>query len=212
MKILIVSPLHDPATVISNIATSNLVDWIKEENIERRNNGFSLIQYKALTGLSANRFALYRNRNVDALFYYGHGLKDRLGDFWIYLLPILDKKNIHWFKDKIIYTMACYSGKNLGQVAIKNGVKTYYGQTTPFFGFVPSLKHQYFKDWFELVNMIPISLMKGETSFSALESFESKARDFYSKYLNRSENMNAQLLFSNALNMEIFGDKMATLK
>lgn len=211
MKLLIIAPLHDPATFFSNEAVRRLVEWIDKENVKRYREGINLIKYKVLSGIKASRLTIYLNRDVDGVFFYGHGLDDRLGDLWIRVLPLIDKRNIHWFKDKIIYTMSCLSGKELGKVAIEKTVKVYFGQTERFYGFIPSLRHPFFKDWYQLVNVIPKSLISGDQAFIALQKYEKLAKVLHTKYLYLRAKENVYFLFKNALYMELYGDGTAKL-
>lgn len=182
--------------------------WIKQENKKRPNNP---IKYKILSWIRANRLTLSFNKHYDAVFYFGHGLKDRLGDFFIYILPIISKRNVHWFKDKIIYTMACDSSQELGKFAIERGVRAYFGQTKKYYAFQPSLNYKYLNDWYDLIISIPKYLMCGDSCFMALQKYEKKANELYSKYLNLNNRMNISMLFSNAMYLELYGDKSATL-
>jgi len=211
MKILILAPLHDIATIISSNAVLKLKDWIRKRNKELVGRKREPIDFTVLRGFVANRMNLWFYRNTDAIFYYGHGLKDRLGDIGIRVIPIIDKKNCHWFKDSIIYTMSCYSGKELSKFCIEKGVKAYFGQTTQYFGFAPSISNKHLNDWYDLVNKIPISLMLGDSCGEALRKYEAFANELKTKYLNQPPTINSKLLFSNALNMELYGDISAEL-
>ena len=201
-KILIISPVHDIATILSYTAAKRLKKWIKEQRIS--------INVVHLAGPLATRLSLWLNRDADAIFYFGHGLKDRVGDLFIRLIPILDTKNIHWFKDKIVYTMACFSFNELGQTAIRKGVKAYFGQSIRYFGFIPSMEQSYWNDWYDLVNEIPKQIILGNSTYSALQSYENLANDLFAKYL-LNPNTNLKLLFQNALFMNLAGDRSAKL-
>ncbi len=201
-KILIISPIHDLPTSLSFTATRKLKNWISEQNLA--------IKVVDLSGINANRLMLWQHRDADAIFYYGHGLDDRLGDAFMYVVPILDKNNIHWFRNKIIYTMACFSYKELAPEAIKRGVKAYFGHEIQYFGFMPFLRGNYFNDWYDLVNEIPKQLLLGKTTFQALQSYESLANDLYTRYLT-NPNINIRLLFKNALYMNLAGDREAKI-
>jgi len=105
MKLLIIAPKHDYPTILSNRAVRRLIEFIEAHGIA----------YDLLTTFSANRLNINRKakRNkYNGVFYYGHGEKDRLGDWSMAILPLIDKRNIHLFKDTIFYTMSCLSVKN----------------------------------------------------------------------------------------------------
>lgn len=201
-KIVIISPVHDVATILSNTAARNLKEWIEKQQLD--------IKVVHLAGPLATRLSLIFHKDASAVFYYGHGLNDRLGDLFIRLVPILDVNNIHWFKGKIVYAMACYSGRELAPHAIRKGVKAYFGQSIKYFGFMPSMSQSYWKDWYDLVNEIPKQIVLGNTAFSALQSYESLANDLFAKYL-KNPNENIKLLFQNALYMNLYGDYSAKI-
>ncbi len=211
MKILIIAPFHDLATSISSTAVDFLILWIQNRNIVLNKQGRKLIQYKSLRFIAANRWAIPLNQGYDGIFYFGHGLKDRLGDFAIGFLPIIDTKNCNLLAGSVVYTMACYSGETLAPTCINRGVKAYFGQTTQFYGFMPTIKQEYLADWYRLVNVIPISLMLGNSCSRALEEYEGYANELRVKYLVKPPSVNSKLLFSNALNMNLYGDKTAKL-
>lgn len=201
MKLLIIAPLHDYPTILSNKAVKELIKFVEAYKIE----------YDFLTSISANRFNINRKakKNMyDGVFYYGHGEEDRLGDWAMSFLPLIDKKNIHLFKDSIFYTMSCLSGKELAPIAINEGIKTYFGHNVRYFAFVNDIKTDYdfFKDWVKLVNYIPKCLIVGDTTGKAMKKYEKFANSIYIKYLRIDKDKNLLLLYSNALHLELYGD------
>jgi hypothetical protein len=206
MKLLIIAPLHDYPTMLSNKAVRRLVDFIKKSGIE----------YDLLTSITANRFILNsklkRNRYA-AVFYYGHGVEDALGDWAIDILPIVNEKNIHLFGSTIIYTMSCLSGIKLAPLAIQKGVKAYFGHNVRYFAFMEYLdiENNFFDDWAELVNFIPQRLILGDTTGEAMRKYEKFANNLYAKYLYIDKGDNLKVLYSNALHLELYGDRDATL-
>ncbi len=206
MKILIIAPLHDYPTVLSNKAVRRLTKFLNSYEID----------YDLLSSVLANRLyidsKLKRNR-YNAVFYYGHGLEDRLGDWALEFVPLVSKKNIHLFKNTIIYTMSCLSGKILAPLAIQKGVKAYYGHNVKYFAFMEELQvdNDYFNDWAEMVNFIPKRLILGDTTGRAMKLYEKFANNIYAKYLYLDKGTNLGLLYSNALYLELYGDRDATL-
>jgi len=206
MKLLIIAPIHDYPTTLSNKAVRVLIKFIEAHKIE----------YDFLTSIKANRFYVNRKakkNKYDGVFYYGHGQEDRLGDWAMQILPIIDKRNIHLFRDSIFYTMSCLSGKELAQIAINEGVRSYFGHNVRYFAFANNLKADYdfFDDWVKLVNYIPKRLILGDTTGAALRKYESFANSIFANYLLHDKNNNLKLLYSNALHLELFGDITATL-
>lgn len=206
MKLLIIAPLHDYPTILSNKAVKRLIKFIEAHNIE----------YDLLTSILANRISINRKakRNrYNAVFYYGHGQEDRLGDWSMDLFPLINKKNIHLFKDTIFYTMSCLSGLELAPFAIKEGVRTYFGHNVRYFAFVNKFQNDndFFNDWAKLVNYIPKRLIVGDTTGKAMRLYNSFANSLYVKYLHIDKDTNLKLLYSNALHLELYGDSTATL-
>lgn len=185
-------------------AGRHLVNWINSENKRRIGTGQPFIKYKFLGGWNANRISLWLNRKVDAIFYMGHGLADRLGDNFMKFIPILDKNNIHWFKNKIIYTMSCLSGLQLAKIAIAKGVRAYYGQTKKYYGFLPRVGRQIVDDWQNLITIIPKALMLGSTTYEAMNKYDTFSADLHQRYKSQSPK-NSQILFSNAYNLNLYG-------
>jgi hypothetical protein len=205
MKVLLISPLHDIPTILSNRAVRDLTDWMDKRGID----------YTHLWGFSAHRLplTLLRLNRYDATFYYGHGREDRLGGWDIDILPIISKGNIHKFKDQIIYTMACLSGKELAPYSIKKGVKAFFGHNVRYFAFIERVakKYNYFKDWVKLINLIPKCLMLGDTARKAMETYEQQANILYRKYLHIDKGINLKILYSNAFHLQLYGDKTGTI-
>jgi hypothetical protein len=206
MKLLIIAPLHDYPTTLSNKAVKRLIKFIEAHKIE----------YDLLTFASANRINInrkLRKNKYSAMFYYGHGEEDRLGDWAMRIVPLINAKNIHLFKDMIIYTMSCLSGKELAPIAIQEGVRTYFGHNVRYFAFINDLRidYDFFDDWVKLVNYIPKRLIVGDTTGEAMRKYEHFANNIYAKYLHIDRDKNLGLLYSNALHLELYGDSNATL-
>lgn len=206
MKILIISPLHDYPTVLSNKAVRRLIKFVKAHGID----------YDFLTSITANRMYLNhkaKKNRYNAVFYYGHGVDDKLGDWFMEFMPLIDRRNIGLFANSIIYTMSCLSGNVLAPLAIESGVKAYYGHNVRYFAFMENLDsgNNFFNDWEKLVNFIPKRLILGDTTGEAMRRYNKFANNLYVKYLHIDRDNNLELLFSNALHLELYGDSTATL-
>lgn len=203
MKVLVIAPFHDYATYLSIQAVNRLKKWMDKKGIN----------YYAPNPLLTSRhfISLYAKEEYDLVCYYGHGLSDRLGGGFIHFYPIFDINNISLFEDSIIYTMSCLSARKLGREAVKRGVKTYFGQKVKYFTFLPDHQYDYMEDWYWLVNTIPKALMKGKNAAKAMDIYENRANNLHIKY-SAHDIRNANILFSNALNMIVLGNKMAQIK
>jgi hypothetical protein len=204
MRVLVISPLHDYPTYLSNKAVLDLLDFLKKRNVS----------YDHLS-LFANRFSvnLLAKKGYNGVFYYGHGQEDRLGDILIDFLPLIDANNVGLFQNSIIYTMSCLSGVELGKIAIKKGVKAYFGHSIRYFAFVNLLgsNHDFIADWIKLVNYIPKALVEGKIARKALIEYENFANDLYTRYLKLDKEKNLKILYLNALYLELYGNPAARL-
>lgn len=206
MKILVIAPLHDYPTILSNRAVSQLLDFMNELGIK-----YNLLRFISVNRPTINLLASLNH--YDGIFYYGHGDTDRLGDWVMPLIGLIDKRNIKLFKNSIIYTMACLSGIQLSKTAIKNGVRAYFGHNVRYFAFVKKLglKYDFLQDWIDLVNYIPQRLLLGDDTGIAMMKYEQFANKLYAKYLALDRDVNLQLLYQNALHLTLYGDRTAKL-
>lgn len=206
MKILVIAPLHDYPTILSNKAVSQLLIFMNSAGVN-----YDVLRYglanRALINLSA------KLNEYTGVFYYGHGDEDRLGDWFLPIMGLIDEKNIGLFKDTIFYTMACLSGVELAETSIKKGVKSYFGHMIKYFAFVErhELKRDFLQDWIDLVIFIPKQLILGDSTGIALMKYDRFANQLYSHYLSIDKDLNLDLLYKNALHLELFGNRTATL-
>lgn len=206
MKILVIAPLHDYPTVISNKAVSQLLNYMNSAGVK-----YDVLRYglanRALINLSAQL------NDYTGVFYYGHGDEDKLGDWLLPIIGLIDEKNIGLFKDTIFYTMACLSGVSLAETSIKKGVKSYFGHMIRYFAFVEryDLKRDFLQDWIDLVTYIPKQLILGDSTGIALMKYDRFANQLYARYLSLDKELNLGLLYKNALHLELFGSRTATL-
>lgn len=218
---MVIAPLHDFPTTISNLAVASLKKWMNKNNIN----------YKLFRGINANRLIIssanfineMKSKNGDterynAVFYYGHGKEDRLGDIGIDILPIIGSKNIEKFKNMVIYTMSCLSGKKLAPLAIEKGVISYFGHNVKYFAFVSNKysnngigNDNFVSDWITLVNIIPIRLMLGDSTGQAMQEYDTLAHQMHVSYIHNESNINKKLLYSNALHLELYGSQTARI-
>lgn len=206
MRLLVIAPLHDYPTSLSTRAVFRLTRFMDSRDIN----------YDLLWGLSANRPAINhfaRTHTYNGVFYYGHGMEDRLGGALMPIIGLIDAKNIGLFEDTIFYTMACLSGRELSKEAIKKGVSSYYGQTVRYFAFVSKmgLRYDFMDDWIRMVNLIPKRLILGDSTGIALHKYEHYANKLYTRYLELDKDTNLHLVYKNALHLELYGKRDAIL-
>lgn len=206
MRILLIAPLHDYPTSLSIRAAFQINQFLNSQRIP----------HDFLWGFSANRPAinyLTRKYTYNGVFYYGHGMEDRLGDALMIIKGLIDTKNIGSLRNSIMYTMACLSGQELAREAIKKGVRAYYGHKIRYFAFVEriGIKYNFLQDWISLVNYIPYQLLNGVSTAIALHKYETYANMLYSRYIGLDKEVNLELLYKNALYLELYGDRDAAL-
>jgi len=80
---------------------------------------------------SAFEYSLENNPSIEAIIYYGYGNSNALIGFDDDAL--VNKDNIDLLSGKLVYTIGCYSVNNLGEMAVENGVKSYFGYSGPFY-------------------------------------------------------------------------------
>lgn len=175
--ILIITPVNDIATGISFNAGRELENFCKENHI----------LYKTLSVIQAYRAifesAMIFERNINLISYFGHGVEDGLLGQHI-ISKMLDTRNNHLVKDKIIYTMACWTGNRLGPDTINKGGISYFGHKSWYYGAITNDEYNYFNDWVDYVTIIPKELLRGKTAGEALITYKNLVEKYLNKYKN----------------------------
>ena len=70
--------------------------------------------------------------DIKTVLFYGHGEPDGWQLTGQDRFAIFDHTNIHLLKDKLIYAVACYSGKNLGRLTTSTGTGCFIGYEGEF--------------------------------------------------------------------------------
>jgi len=177
MSVVIIYPHHDIPTTLSALCADELVEWIKRE---------MRVKPTELYGFGAVRLALYSKllQPANLICYYGHGGSNRLhGQTPPDELILPD--NVDWFSDKIVFTYACLSARQLAPLGIRKGVKAYFGSVSDMYVAFPEWDHDYLADWVDCINTIPKALLLGRTCGEAFELFESKVEHYVSLYEER---------------------------
>lgn len=208
-KILIISPLQDPATVTSNLAVHEIMRYAATKwDLD--------IDY--LPFLLANRWVLtsyLKKKKYDLIIYYGHGYPNNIkgNHHWN---SLLNSKNIKLVGDTPMDVMACYTARDFGKQAINSGVKTYIGTTTAYWAAFNEKERCYLDDWINYTTIRAKMLMDGATFGEAFQAFQDRGR----KYLNiyeanrgyRNYDWYADTLSSNLLNTVLLGDPTTKIK
>jgi len=110
MKVLGIAPKFEEITSHSIKWFEKLVDEIKDK--------VSVVELKEKEAVREKFEETIRKNDFDIIIFYDHGEADRLiGND---RRPVVDKKNIHLLKNKVLYTMACLSARELGKEHFKN--------------------------------------------------------------------------------------------
>lgn len=201
-------PLMDIPTVTSNMAAFDIYKYIKKKptiDLDILHGGFATRSFYALRS---------NTKKYDAVFYLGHGEKNRLmGNhmFW----SIINRKNIDNVKGSIFATMACFSSDGLGRYAVNNGVKSYIGCKKEYYAFFPEKERNYLDDWRHIVGTYFKGIVDGKTIGEAY----GRSREVSKHYLNiywknrhyRNYDWYYRALKHNIDNMELLGDPDARL-
>jgi len=175
--ILITRPDHD-------LITTYLFQWSEAVISLANKKGIRVLD---LSGSKANEknFTSYIVKNEPALvFFNGHGNKDIIAGYDNEPL-ISANKNEELLERKIVYARSCDAAENLGELCIKNNTLAFIGYKKKYTicyshaSVNHPLKDDIAKLFITPSNLIPISLLKGNTAKDAYrKSQESMARNF----------------------------------
>lgn len=211
--ILITRPNHD-------LITTYLFEWsqfvIDEANKKH-------VQVLDLSGRKANKKDLtsYILKNDPILlFFNGHGNENAITGYDNELLVSSDD-NKELLAKKIIYARSCDAANNLGELCIKNGTiafigyKRKYSIAYTYSGSSHPLRDQLAKLFIEPSNLIPISLLKGNTVKDAYrKSQEAMSRNFsfmLSTRATQAQKDSAPYLWINKKYQVALGDSNASI-
>lgn len=175
--ILITRPDHD-------LITTYLFNWSGLVIKAAQRKGIKVLD---LRGNKANNkiFTSYIVKHEPALvFFNGHGNADTITGYEND--PLIEAhKNEKLLIEKIVYARSCDAAYNVGRLCIDNGTLAFIGYTKKFaVGYSPSKISSPLKDpvarlFIEPSNLIPISLLKGNTARVAYrKSQEASLRNF----------------------------------
>ncbi len=181
------------------------------------------IKVKELKDKNANRKefeSLIKSLDYKMVVFNGHGSEDTISGHGGELI-IQAGVNDSLLKGRIIYARSCLAGSILGKVCMKNDKEgCFIGYTLPFMFYIDDeWRSNPHKDnvapiFLEPSNLVPISLIKGNTSLQAHEKSKKQTLKTIKKVL-RSETKEAFLfaekLWNNYIGQAIYGNKDAKL-
>lgn len=211
--ILITRPNHD-------LVTNYLYYWcnpVIEKAIEKNFKVLDLSSQKA----NKKNFESYSKKNVPSFFFLnGHGSPSCItGDQNNPLVEV--GINEYIFNNAIVYARSCNVALILGMISIKYGAISFIGYLDKFYLASKSsrdtepLKDNLAKLFLEPSNLIPISLIKGNTVSLAYEKSQRAMKKNFSHMISTNasneEKDCAFALFSNIKSQIVFGNKQAKL-
>lgn len=208
MKILLIAPLVDIPTIVSNLAVFEILGYADTKPD---------IDIDYLPGIMANRlmYILHTTfKKYDLIIYYGHGERDRLMGNHIYW-SIINKKNVKKTRLTPFDTMACHSAMELGTFAVEQGAKAYIGTIDLYYAAFPEKEHNFLRDWIDYTTIKTKALLDGATFGEAYNLFRKRAISYltlYKKSLGyKNYDWYAKTLAHNINKTILLGDKDARL-
>ncbi len=212
-KILVTRPNHD-------LTTTYLFYWSNPVLNIAKSKSYSVLD---LQGRKATQkyFVSYIKKNNPALiFFNGHGSQNTITGHENEVL-VESGKNENLLSSKIIYARSCESARILGKKSVEKGAITFIGYINKYvFLYLAEkvtkpLQDTIAKLFLEPSNLIPISLLKGNTTADAYEkSQKGMRRNLYfvlSTKASSPQKNTAPYLWSNIRSQVIIGDSTAVL-
>lgn len=196
--ILITRPNHD-------LTTNYLYFWSEPVIATAKKHRFTILD---LAKNKANRktfFSYLKSKKPAFIFLNGHGSKKEISGYDNEVL--INTNSSLPYSPSIIYARSCDSGQILGKLLIQKGVNAFIGYNRKFvFLYDPIYNAKPQKDpiakiFLEPTNLIPTTIIKGHSSYSAHKrSQENMHKNFSQLLLSSSsseEKYCASLLWSN---------------
>lgn len=207
-RILFLVPLVDIPTITSNLLAKDLLEYMDTKDD---------LDVDLLWDGAANRFIYNMKTSLkeyNAVFYIGHGNKDKLYGqhlFW----SVINKKNIHKVKNAIIVTMACHSGKELASIAIREGARAYIGSEQLIWAHFPEKERNFLRDWRDEFGSYFKAIVDGKSIGEALKIFQEKMDHYIKIYEEKKNYKNFDWYYKSAIwnrsVMKVWGDSNAKL-
>jgi len=211
--VLITRPNHDSLT-------NYLYYWCNPVINKAKEKGFVVLDLNSKKANPKN-FESYSKKNKPSLFFLnGHGSSVSItGDNNTPLIEV--DKNDDLLDKAIIYARSCNAAKTLGKTAVKKGAITFIGYIDKFYlvykisRITEPLKDGLAKLFLEPSNLIPTSLIKGNSVYLAYEKSQRAMKKNFSYMLStnasKEEKDSAFALFSNMRSQKIIGNNQAKI-
>jgi len=210
--ILITLPRHEYTVDYLSVSSKNILKEAIKKNIK----------VKELKNKKANRKefeSFIKSLNYKLIILNGHGSEDTISGHKN--IPIIKKGiNDSLLKERITYARSCWAGAKLGQ-CMKNDKKgCFIGYNLPFMFYIDDTwranpqKDRIAPIFLEPSNLVPISLIKGNTSFQAHEKSKKQMLKNIKKILREGSKESllfAEKLWNNYTAQVLIGNKSAVL-
>ena len=208
-ELIITLPRYDPATEYLSQFSRDIIKEAEDNNIK----------LKRLKGKDSNKnnFEKVINKlNYNMIMFNGHGSDKTIMGHDDESLIILGK-NEHLITERIIYARACNAANTLGKECIKNtkngcfiGYNVNYMFYTDTNWDLNPLKDNIAKMFLDSSNIIPISLIKGNSAEEADKKSKNQILKNINKVLknkNQESFMIAEALWNNYVGQVVLGNK-----
>lgn len=213
LTVLITQPDFDKTTRYVSV-------WSEEVEEFSNSRGHKTITLKGKRANKAEFESIIQKTEPQLIMFNGHGNDNQIyGQDDEILLETESSDSV--VNDKLIYALSCSSAKSLGGICIKKGAKVFIGYKEDYI-FIhdypkisrpkEDVKAQLF---FKPSNLIPISLIKGNSAIDSYQGSKNLLRKNISELLN-SESFNENraclpYLVWNYQNLTLLGDEEAKL-
>jgi len=207
VKACVVYSLDSIATGVTAAAGERVAQILEDK-------GFTVFRFDSFKAVRS-LFELQQLINPSVFVaYFGHGDADRLfGQLPIGLaIPLVDLLNMGVLREKVVYTIACRTGLDLGK---KVPARAYLGSESWMYVALPAPEHNYMEDYIDTWIQIPQVLAEGKTVREAYQAYEEKVRYYLSLYEAHPEWPNvdvyAKNLRENLIYYRLYGDPNARI-
>jgi hypothetical protein len=208
MKIFITRRNYDTTTAYISKWSEEIIEFARKK-------GHSVIDFRNEKVCKEGVEKLLKTQEIDFVVFNGHGNDTSiLGDKNQPI--IIAKENDYLLRDKIVYSRTCSSANVLGRKAVENGCKAFIGYRMPFIFVVNSFKEctpekdELAAPFKETSNIIPISILKGNRVFEAVEKSRNKTKELIAKYsVAEAEPYSKLIVFClqfNLLSLDVIGN------
>lgn len=169
---LITRPDHD-------LATNYLFFWSQLVIQEAKRKKIKVLDLKKKKANKKIFISYLLKHQPKLIFFNGHGSAERITGYDNETLIQINDEEIKLLSGKIIYARSCEAGRKLGPALAKKGANSFIGYQRNFFlcysqkSISQPLKDKIAKLFLEPSNLVPISLLKGNT---AQQSYQKSQR------------------------------------